>query len=162
MTGSMGRVLLAGLAIVGIAGALAYLLWPQPVAAQATRTIFMAAVEPKGGTGVSSEASPTAALPGGGGYILKAPDSTGRWEVSTHQWQPGFVVAREGERVTLEIIGINGAEHVASLPPYVQSFTVRRGQLTRVTFTANRAGLFPVLCVTHQPSMTGYLVVLPR
>ncbi len=71
-------------------------------------------------------------------------------------------MAREGERVTLEIIGINGAEHAASLPPFVQSFRVKRGQLTRVTFTANRAGLFPVLCVTHQPSMTGYLVVLPR
>lgn len=151
-----------GLVILGIAVAGAYSLLPQPAAAQATRTIYMAAVEPKGGTGVSSEAFPTAALPGGGGYILKAPDATGRWEVSTYQWQPGFVVAREGEQVTLEIIGINGAEHVSSLPPFVQSFTVKRGQITRVTFTASRAGLFPIVCVSHQPSMTGYLVVLPR
>lgn len=162
MIRAVGRTVPAGLVLLGIASAGAYSLLPQTAVAQATRTIYMAAVEPKGGTGVSSEAFPTAGLPPGGGYILKAPDSTGRWEVSTYQWQPGFIVAREGERVTLEIIGINGAEHVASLPPFVQSFTVRRGQLTRVTFTANRAGLFPVLCVTHQPSMTGYLVVLPR
>lgn len=137
-------------------------LLQQPVAAQATRTVYMAAVEPRGGTAVSSEPFPTAALPGGGGYVLRAPDSTGRWEVSTYQWQPGVVVAREGEQVTLEIIGINGAEHTSTLPPFVQSFTVKRGQITRVSFTASRAGVFPIICANHQPSMTGYLVVLPR
>ena len=154
-------ILVAAAAALAVAG-FATSLPPVPAAAQATRTIYMAAVEPKGGTGISSEPFPTAALPGGGGYVLKAPDSTGRWEVSTYQWQPGFVMARQGEQVTLEIIGINGAEHVSSLPPYVQTFTVKRGQITRVTFTANRAGVFPILCVSHQPSMTGYLVVLPK
>lgn len=133
-----------------------------PAAAQATRTIYMAAVEPKGGTQASSEPFPTAAPLAGGSYILKAPDASGRWEVPTYQWQPSFIVERQGEQVTLEIIGINGAEHVASLPPFVNSFTVQRGQITKVTFTASRAGMFPILCVTHQPSMTGYPVVLPR
>jgi len=123
----------------------------------------MAAVEPKGGTNVSQEPFPNPALlPAGGGYVLKAPDSTGRWEVSTYQWQPGFIVVNQGERVTLEIIGINGTEHLSSLPPYVDTFTVKRGQLTKVTFTASRAGIFPIVCVNHQPSMTGYLVVLPK
>src|SRR3989304_4145327 len=153
--------LIAAAAATAVAG-FATSLQPVPAAAQATRTIYMAAVEPKGGTGVSSEPFPTAALPGGGGYVLKAPDSTGRWEVSTYQWQPGFVVAREGEQVTLEIIGINGADHVSALPPFVEKFTVKRGQITRVSFTANRAGVFPILCVNHQPSMTGYLTILPR
>jgi len=123
----------------------------------------MAAVEPKGGTGVSQEAFPNPSLlPAGGGYVLKAPDNTGRWEVSTYQWQPSFIVVNQGEQVTLEIIGINGAEHVSSLPPYVDKFTVKRGQLTKVTFTASRAGIFPIVCVSHQPSMTGALVVLPK
>ncbi len=152
---------LAAVLLGGVAFAVSLL--PGPTAAQATRTVYMAAVEPKGGTGVSQEAFPNPdALPGGGGYILKAPDSTGRWEVSTYQWQPGFVLVNQGERVTLEIIGINGGEHVSSLPPYVDKFTVKRGQLTRVTFTASRAGIFPIICVSHQPSMTGYLVVLPK
>ena len=153
--------LIAAAAATAVAG-FATSLQPVPAAAQATRTIYMAAVEPKGGTGVSSEPFPTAALPGGGGYVLKAPDSTGRWEVSTYQWQPGFIVARQGEQVTLEIIGINGADHVSALPPFVEKFTVKRGQITRVSFTANRAGVFPILCVNHQPSMTGYLTILPR
>ena len=138
-------------------------LLPGTSAAQATRTVYMAAVEPKGGTGVSQEAFPNPSLlPAGGGYVLKAPDNTGRWEVSTYQWQPSFIVVNQGEQVTLEIIGINGAEHVSSLPPYVDKFTVKRGQLTKVTFTASRAGIFPIVCVSHQPSMTGALVVLPK
>jgi len=138
-------------------------LLPGTSAAQATRTVYMAAVEPRGGTNAAQEAYPNPdSLPGGGGYVLRAPDSTGRWEISTYQWQPGFVLVSQGERVILEVIGINGAEHVSSLPPYLEKFTVKRGQLTKVTFTASRAGIFPIICVTHQPSMTGYLVVLPK
>ena len=138
-------------------------LLPGTSAAQATRTVYMAAVEPKGGTSASQEAFPNPSLlPAGGGYVLKAPDNTGRWEVSTYQWQQSFIVVNQGEQVTLEIIGINGAEHVSSLPPYSEKFTVKRGQLTKVIFTASRAGIFPIVCVSHQPSMTGALVVLPK
>ncbi len=156
------RWMLAGTIAVVVATVFGASLLPRFASAQVTRTIYMAAVEPKGGTQATSEAFPTAALPPGGGYVLKAPDASGRWEVSTYQWQPSFIVAREGEQVTLEIIGINGAEHVSSLPPFVNSFTVRRGQITKVAFTANRAGMFPIICVNHQPTMTGYLVVLPK
>ena len=117
---------LAAVLLGGVAFAVSLL--PGPTAAQATRTVYMAAVEPKGGTSTSQEAFPNPSLlPAGGGYILKAPDSTGRWEVSTYQWQPSFMVVNQGEQVTLEIIGINGAEHVSSLPPYVGKFTVKRG-----------------------------------
>ncbi len=162
MTSKTWRLTLVGVVLLGGA-VLALSLLPRPSAAQATRTVYMAAVEPKGGTGVSQEPFPNPALlPAGGGYVLKAPDSTGRWEVSTYQWQPSFIVVNQGEQVTLEIIGINGAEHISSLPPYVEKFTVKRGQLTKVTFTASRAGIFPIVCVSHQPSMTGYLVVLPK
>ena len=156
------RWMLAGTIAVVVVAAFGTSLLPRFASAQATRTIYMAAVEPRGGTQATSEPFPTAALPAGGGYVLRAPDANGRWEVSTYQWQPSFIIAREGEQVTLEVIGINGAEHVSSLPPYVQSFTVKRGQITKVSFTANRAGMFPIICVNHQPTMTGYLVVLPR
>lgn len=157
------RRLMLVAAILVVAAAFGASLLPRLSAAPtSTRTVYMAAVEPKGGTGVAQEAFPTAALPTGGGYVLKAPDSTGRWEVSTYQWQPSFIVVNEGDQVTLEIIGINGAEHVSTIPGFVPSFTVRRGQITRVSFTANRAGVFSIVCVSHQPTMTGYLVVLPR
>ncbi|MGH2374998.1 MAG: hypothetical protein ACRDIC_16225 [bacterium] len=127
------------------------------------RKIYMAAVEPKGGTSVSSEPFPTAALPEGPGYVLKAPDATGRWEVSTYQWQPGFIMAQEGEDVTLEIVGINGAEHPSFIEGInVPAFTVKRGQVTTVNFRTTRPGSYRIVCSIHLPTMVGYLVVLPR
>lgn len=161
MTIQARRLLWAGI-LAGVS-VLALSLLPRGSSAQATRTVYIAAVEPKGSATVEKEPFPDPAqLPAGGGYVLKAPDATGRWEVSAYQWQPGFIVVNQGERVTLEIIGINGAEHPSTLPPYVSRFTVKRGQVTRVSFTADRAGIFPIMCLSHQPSMTGYLVVLPR
>lgn len=160
---SSRRLFVAAIMLV-VAAAFGVWLLPRLSAAPApTRTVYMAAVEPKGGTTVDSEPFPSAAaLPAGGGYVLRTPDNTGRWEISTYQWQPSFVVVNQGEQVTLEIISINGKEHLSSLPPYVSSFNVKRGQITKVSFTADRAGMFPIVCVSHQPSMTGYLVVLPR
>ncbi len=145
--------------------ALAFLL-PNPGEGQSAptrRTIYMAAVEPKGGASVTSEPFPAVALTGGPGYVLKAPDATGRWEVSTYQWQPGFILANEGEDVTLEIIGINGAEHPSVIEGInIPAFTVKRGQVTTVNFRAARPGFYRIVCSNHLPSMVSHLVVLPR
>lgn len=162
MSGTVSRIAMWLVVTVIAAAALGTSLLPQQAAAQGTRTIYMAALEPRGGTSASSEPFPAAALPAGGGYILRAPDATGRWEVSSYRWDPGFVLAFQGEQLTLEIIGINGAEHPSTITGHVQSFNVKRGQITRVSFTAGRPGMYPILCLNHQPSMTGYLVVLPK
>lgn len=126
----------------------------------AERTIYMAAVEPKGGVTVDKEPFPDQELPAGGSYILKAPDDTGRWEVSTYRWEPGTVVVNQGDKVTLEIIGINGAEHPIRIEGYDVTGVVKRGHITRLTFTADKAGIFKIICDTHHPSMHADLVVL--
>jgi plastocyanin len=125
------------------------------------RTITMAAVEPRGGTMVEQEPFPTASLPSGG-YVLRPPDATGRWEVSTYRWDPSQVIVNQGDEVTLEIVGINGAAHPTVIEGYNLRFNVKRGEITRVTFRADRAGVFRIDCATHRPSMVGELVVLPR
>ena len=126
------------------------------------RTIYMAAIEPKGGTTADSEPFPAATLPGGGGYLLKEPDETGRWEVSTYRWSQNEIVAVEGDTLTLEILGVNGASHPSRIEGYDISFEVKRGELTEVTFTADKPGIYRFICDAHQPSMTGQLVVLPK
>ncbi len=131
-------------------------------AAAVGRTIYMSALEPKGGATVDKELFPTQALPPGGGYVLKAPDATGRWEVSAYEWSPGVIVVRKGEKVTLNIVGINGTEHPSSIENYVPSFNVKRGQLTTLSFDAKKTGIFQIVCQIHQPSMVGHLVVLPK
>jgi plastocyanin len=136
----------------------------QPVASipPTKRTITMAAVEPKGGVNVDQEAFPQTALPQGGGYILKQPDATGRWEVSSYRWDPNQIIVNQGDEVTLEVVGINGAEHPSLIEGYDVRFSVKRGAVSTVTFTADKAGVFKILCVKHNPSMVGELVVLPR
>ena len=128
--------------------------------APAERTIYMAAVEPKGGVTVDKEPFPSVALPEGGGYILKEPNADGRWEVETYRWDPGTIVVNQGDVVTLEILGINGKEHPFTIEGYNVSDVVKRGQITRVTFTADKAGIFKITCGVHSPSMQADLVVL--
>ena len=126
------------------------------------RVIHLAAVEMKGGTQQDKEPYPAADLPPGGGYLKTPPNAGGRWEVSTYQWSPATIVAQQGDTVTLEIVGVNGDMHPSTIPGLVESFTVKRGEITRVTFTAGRPGIYPIVCTKHRPSMQGTLVVLPK
>ena len=76
----------------------------QPKAAQPPkhRTIYIAAVEPKGGAHVDQEPFPGESLPPGGGYGLRKPDDKGRWEVSTYRWDPGTIVVNQGDKVRVD------------------------------------------------------------
>jgi len=147
-----------------LCGALGVLLltgWPH--AAQAAKRSFtIAAVEPKGGTTIDKEPFPNDPLPAGGGYILKKPDQTGRWEVSTYIWMPSQIVVTEGDEVSLEFIGINGAQHPTTIVGYDKALLLRRGQVIKVEFTADKTGTFPIVCANHRPSMVAELVVLPK
>lgn len=128
----------------------------------AERTIYMAAIEPKGSATVDKEPFPAAVLPVGGGYVLKPPDDKGSWSVETYRWEPGTVVVNQGDVVTLELVGINGNEHPFKIEGHEVSGLVKRGQVTRVTFTAAKPGIFKITCGTHVPSMQADLVVLPN
>ena len=127
-----------------------------------TRTFYMEALEPKGGTSLDKEAFPDAALPPGGGYALKAANEEGKWEVETYVWNPKQIIVNEGDTVQLEILGVNGASHEGSIEGHVPSFVVERGKITSLSFLAEIAGVYKIGCSTHQPSMTAELVVLPR
>ena len=39
---------------------------------------------------------------------------------------------------------------------------LKRGHVTKISFKADKAGVFPIECHTHTPSMRAELVVLPR
>lgn len=127
-----------------------------------THTFYMEAVEPKGSTSVEKEPFPEEALPEGGGYALDEPDEDGNWVVETYTWAPDQLVVHEGDTVNLEIIGINGARHESFIEEYVDEFVVERGKLTSVSFVADKAGVFKIVCTVHPPAMTGELLVLPK
>ncbi len=127
----------------------------------ADRTIYLAAIEPKGTTSVDKEPFPAAALPAGGGYALDEPNAEGNWVVETYRWLPGQITVVQGDKVTLEVLGVNGSSHPTTIEGYDISFEVKRGQLNSVTFTADKVGIFRYICSLHEPSMTGQLIVLP-
>ncbi len=148
-----------GALVVVLASAAA---WTSPAWAE-KRFFTVLAVEPKGGTTVDKEPFPTGPLPSGGGYVTAQPDEkTRRWEVSAYIWQPSQIIVTEGDEVTLEFVGINGAAHPTTIAAFGRTFTVKRGEAHRETFTADKAGIFGFTCSTHRPSMSGELIVMPK
>lgn len=153
----------------GIAGAAVGLASLAGLAALATpasaekRFFTVLAVEPKGGVTTDKEPFPESTLPKGGGYVMSKPDEkTRRWEVSAYIWQPSQIIVNEGDEVTLEFVGINGATHPTTIAAFGQTFTLKRGHAHRVTFVADKPGIFGIVCSTHQPSMSGELIVMPK
>ena len=130
-------------------------------AANSKRTFTLAAIEPKGGVTVDNEPFPTAALPEGSGIVLKQPNAEGRWEVSTYLWSAQQITVNQGDDVTLQFVGINGASHPTTIEGYDQSFTLKRGEAHSVSFRAHKAGMFKIICATHGPTMVSELVVTP-
>lgn len=136
--------------------------WTSSASAE-QRFFTILAVEPKGGTTVDKEPFPTGPLPTGGGYVIAQPDEkTRRWEVSAYIWQPSQVIVNQGDEVTLEFVGINGAAHPTTIAAFGQTFTLKRGHAHRVTFVADDVGIFGIICSAHKPSMSGELIVMPK
>jgi hypothetical protein len=155
MTAALARGALA-LALV----AFAFLPGVSPAFA-AKRHIVVTAVEPKGGANVEKEPFP-GPLPEGGGYVLKKPDDTGRWEVAVYVFDPRQIIVDEGDEVTLEFVGINGASHPITIEAYGQTFELKRGHVNTVTFTADKPGRHSIICSAHLPTMISELIVNPK
>jgi len=75
---------------VTLALALAF-VWADTPWAQTSpgRVIYMATIEPSGGSQQDKEPFPATPLPAGEGYRKTPRDANGRWEVVTYQWSPG-------------------------------------------------------------------------
>src|SRR3970282_2506309 len=95
----------------------------------------MGGVEGKGSASVAKEPYPPAPLPGGGGYEACPPGSqecdlkgdTTKWAVETYRFDTALVAACVGERVVLNIFGVNAAEHQINIPGFGKRFVVKRG-----------------------------------
>ncbi len=95
------------------------------------------------------------------------------WRIGSYMFVPQEVIAYQGERITMEILGVRGAHHenvlldpdgepVAGPDGTDIVFTVRRGELHVIEFTTEKTGIYTLVCVTHQPTMTMNIHVLGR
>jgi plastocyanin len=137
-----------------------------------TRDIFLTAVEWKGSASVAKEAYPgVRSLPCAGdgcGYESFAPGTdemagdASKWAIETYRFDSATVVAYEGERVTLNIFGVNAKYHDIVIPAFKKQFRVNRGVLSKVTLNVDKAGIYKITCITHPPAHQADLVVLPK
>ncbi len=109
----------------------AFASMPVAAACAAERHIVVTAVEPKGGVTVDKEPFSETPLPEGAGYVLKKPDDKGRWEIAVYVFEPRQILVDEGDEVTLEFVGLNGASHPITIEAYGRSFELKRGQSRR-------------------------------
>ena len=161
----------AGCALVALAVALPLAVVSKgeasPVAKK--RELFMSAVEWKGSASVSKEPYP-GPVPAGGGYESCPPGSqdcdlagnTAKWAIETYRFDSAMVAAYAGDRVTLNIFGVNAKEHPISIPAFNQKFTVKRGVVSKVSFKVDKPGIYNILCLLHPPAHQAQLLVLDK
>jgi plastocyanin len=109
---------------------------------------------------------------GVGGYYLFMSSEQG-WRIGSYMFVPSDVVVYQGDEITLEFLGVRGGHHGNILfdpsnNPVKDSsgneirFDVYRGELKQVTFTAEKRGVYRLVCLDHGPTMTMAIHVLPR
>ena len=82
----------------------------------------------------------------------------------TKVWLPSTIAAKKGAKVTLKLVNnvpSDPSQHGFAIPDYKVAEIVNRGEPKTVTFTADRAGVFPIICQLHPAHVGGQLVVLP-
>jgi nitrosocyanin len=78
-------------------------------------------------------------------------------------WVPGTLVVKKGTKVTIKLINnvpSDPNQHGFAIPAYKIAEVVNRGEPKTVEFTADRAGIFPIICQLHPAHVGGELVVL--
>lgn len=89
-------------------------------------------------------------------------------KIERYVFDPGFLVVDKGDRVTLRVHTLKGDKHMVEVPAFkTGEVQVRRGEEKAITFTADRAGVFEILCRNHvspekEGPMVGYLYVVDR
>jgi nitrosocyanin len=79
-------------------------------------------------------------------------------------WLPGTITAKKGTKVTLKLINnvpSDPNQHGFAIPAYNVAEVVTRGEPKTVEFTADKVGVFPIICQLHPAHVGGQLVVLP-
>ncbi|MCQ6276177.1 cupredoxin domain-containing protein [Bacillus sp. V3B] len=96
-----------------------------------------------------------------GEFSSRLPDGT---KIEGYRWDPGTIFVQAGEKINLNILGINGKEH-----PFVIENTnikgiVNKGKETVIPLQFNKEGVYRLICLTHadkesEGPMIAYIVV---
>jgi heme/copper-type cytochrome/quinol oxidase subunit 2 len=79
-------------------------------------------------------------------------------------WVPSTLVVRKGAKVRIKLINnvpSDPNQHGFAIPAYNIAEVVNRGEPKQLEFTADKEGVFPIICQLHPAHVGGQLVVLP-
>ena len=79
-------------------------------------------------------------------------------------WVPSTIVVKKGTKVTLKLINnvpSDPNQHGFAIPDLKIAEIVNRGEPKTVEFTADKPGVYPIICQLHPAHVGGELVVLP-
>ena len=80
----------------------------------------------------------------------------------TKVWVPGTIAVEKGTPIVLKLINnVPSGQHGFSIPAYDVAVVVDKGEPATVEFTADREGIFPIMCHLHPTHIGGQLIVLP-
>ena len=82
----------------------------------------------------------------------------------TKLWLPSTLVVKKGSKVKIKLINnvpSDPNQHGFAIPAYNVAEIVTRGEPKQVEFTADKEGVFPIICQLHPAHVGGQLVVLP-
>jgi plastocyanin len=83
----------------------------------------------------------------------------------TKFWFPSNIMVNQGDKVKLVLKNdVEGADntHGFTIPAYGITEVITRGVPKTVTFTADKAGIFPYSCQLHPAHVGGELLVIPK
>jgi len=75
-------------------------------------------------------------------------------------WEPTSIAAKKGDRVTLRLINKHADEHGYEIAAFGVKEVVAGDKTATVSFTADKAGVFPIKCQLHPAHVVGQLIVL--
>jgi nitrosocyanin len=78
-------------------------------------------------------------------------------------WLPSTLVVKKGAQVTIKLINnvkSDPNQHGFAIPGYNIAEIVNRGEPKETKFTADKPGIFPIICQLHPAHVGGQLVVL--
>ena len=131
--------------------------------AAAQKIFYMLAIDPKGTAFLKKRPISSSVSMGDRGDKMKSvsmKSMKSRWEGSTFIWEPSKVVAKKGDHVILNFVGLSGLKHFGYIEYYhPKEFMVRAGFVTTLEFMADKAGRFKIGS-NYEPSLAGELIVL--
>ena len=73
------------------------------------------------------------------------------------------MVVKKGDNIDINYYNTekNEKHNLVMLNPYNITKDLAGGQHAKISFTADKEGIYPYECTYHMPTMTGQLVVLP-